>query len=483
MSKKALTLTRKQKKALNKVLRGVNGLNSLRFLLYGGAIRGGKTYWALITGLILCEIYPNSRWGVVRKDLSRIRGNTIPSFLKILDENKYIKGKLSYSPEIAYQHHNGSKLLFRGENIDKDRDLDKYKGFEVNGFIFEEINEVSQKMFWKAFERSGSWIIPNRKEQPAPVIMATCNPTQEWVKELIYDRWKNDTLPKEWEYIPAKISDNPYLPQAYKDSLKNLPRYEYEVYVEGNWDVRLKTGGEFLKSFQINEHIKYLDYDESETLHISIDSNVLPYIAISVWQLSKKENTWKAKKIKELPAEYPHNSARKSGKLLVKYLRKLNYNKKIYLYGDATTKAKNNIDDENRSFLTLFQKPVTDAGFNLEKRFFTKNPNVASTGEFINEIFENNIQGIEIVISEICKKTISDYIEVKEDLNGSMLKTRTKDPNTGASFEKYGHFLDTDRYFICKVFEEQFNKFRQRLTNYQDNTIPDPTNNFLSGGF
>jgi len=472
----------KQLQATKTTLQAISGLTDVALLLYGGAIRGGKTYWALITALMLCEIYPGSRWAVVRKDLQRIQENTIPSFNKILEENPFLHGTLKYSPYINYTYYNGSKILFRGENLDRDPDLDKYKGFETNGFIFEEMNEISLKMLWKGFERAGSWIIPNIETQPKPFIMGTCNPTQQWVKELIYDPYEAGTLRKNWVYIPAKITDNNKLPQTYIDSLKNLPRYEYMVYVEGNWNVRLKTGGEFFKAFEVENHIKNIYYDDKELIHVSIDSNVLPYIAISLWQVKKTVNGYKLKKFDEIPAEYPHNSARKAGKLLIEYLKKINYNQKIKLYGDSTTKARNNIDDENRSFFTLFNKPLKDAGYTVEDKFFSANPPVSATAEFINEIFENEIYSTSIEIGENCKKTISDYIEIKEDKDGGMLKKRTVNPETKASYELYGHFLDTDRYFICKVLEHEFNRFRLRLTNYKDETIPDMPESFILGG-
>ena len=54
-----------------------------RYLLYGGAIRGGKTIAILGLVLVLARIYKGSRWVVVRKDLPTIKRNTIPSFERI----------------------------------------------------------------------------------------------------------------------------------------------------------------------------------------------------------------------------------------------------------------------------------------------------------------------------------------------------------------------------------------------------------------
>ena len=59
------------------------------FILYGGAIRGGKSYWGLITLLMLCRVFPGSRWCVIRQDSERIRSTTIPTFSKILKKGKF----------------------------------------------------------------------------------------------------------------------------------------------------------------------------------------------------------------------------------------------------------------------------------------------------------------------------------------------------------------------------------------------------------
>ena len=124
-----------------KQLEAFTALQSERFnfILYGGAIRGGKSVWGLCSLLVLCEIYPGSRWCVVRENTDRIRTTTVPSFLKLSPH-----GKLRQNP-YEYRHHNNSTILFKGENIDRDPDLDAFKGLEVNGFLYEEINECQEQ--------------------------------------------------------------------------------------------------------------------------------------------------------------------------------------------------------------------------------------------------------------------------------------------------------------------------------------------------
>ena len=90
-----MEFTPKQTQALNLV-----STEKYNFVLYGGAIRGGKTVWGLGTLLILCELFPKSRWAVIRENSERLRKTTIPSFQK-LESN----GKLRQSP-YEYIHHN-----------------------------------------------------------------------------------------------------------------------------------------------------------------------------------------------------------------------------------------------------------------------------------------------------------------------------------------------------------------------------------------
>jgi len=453
-----LTVNKRQEIATNAV-----SSEKYNFIMYGGAIRGGKTFWGLSVLLILCVIYKGSRWCVIRQNTEKLRTTTIPSFNKIEPS-----GVLKSSP-YEYTHPNGSVILFKGENYDRDKDLDWMKGLEVNGFLFEEINECQEQTLNKAFERAGSWILP--KKQPKPIVLATCNPSFGWVKSLVYDRYKNSTLPPKWLYIPAKITDNPFLPQSYLESLQNLPKFEYEVFVNGNWDIQLKTGNEFFKEFELEKHVRFVNLEIDNTIHISIDSNVFPYIAVTVWQLSKDGEQWTIKQVHELPIKDPNNTARKAGLQVAKWLKSIGYKMSVYLYGDPTTTARNNINDDKKSFLDLFKEPINKE-FRIEQRFFRKAPPVAATGDFINAIFEAKIQDVEIVINEACKVSINDYIETKQDKDGTMLKKRITDPQTKISYEPNGHLLDSCRYFIIKAFETEFNKFQRRFSDYSDGSLP-----------
>ena len=216
----------KQKEFMDAVRSG-----KYRYLLYGGAIRGGKSYVAMATIIILARIFKGSRWAIVRKDLGRIRRNVVPTFEKIKPTN--FVGPLNKS-EWSYTCSNGSEILLVAESLKDDPDLDRFKGLEVNGFLLEEANELSEKTWNKCIERAGSWIIADG-QQPPPLILLTTNPADNWVKRVFYDPWKDGVLKPPYFYLPANIFDNPYIPQEYLESIKNLPPKEYRRFVEGDW--------------------------------------------------------------------------------------------------------------------------------------------------------------------------------------------------------------------------------------------------------
>jgi len=434
------------------------------FITFGGAIRGGKTYALLALFILLCKVFPGSRWAIVRKNLPTIKKNLYPSWNKIKPTN-FIKSHPMDQHICTFK--NGSQIIFFPESYDTDKDLDRWKGFEVNGFGFEEINECQQATLFKAFERAGSYIIKGLKIQPKPLIVATCNPTFGWFKDLVYTPWKNKTLKPSWHYIQSRIYDNvpllaeqpDYLPQL----KENLNHYEYEVFVEGNWDVQLKTGGEFLRNFELDQHVKAVTYDESTTVHISLDSNVYPYIAVTCWQLFRTDTGWKVKQVHEIPCEDPYNTASWAGKSIVKWLNDIGYNEKVFLYGDRSTKNRNNIDDNKRSFFQIVNETILNAGFKTVDKILSYAPSVSSIGDFVNAIFAGEVKGIDIVIGETCKKSINDYIETKTDKDGTILKIRVPHPTIeGITMEKNGHLTDTLKDFMVQAFYQEYQMYVNR---------------------
>jgi hypothetical protein len=204
-----------------------------RYLLYGGAIRGGKSYVSIGLAIMFAFWFPGSRWAIVRKDLPTLKKTTLPTYEKIAPAG--FCGPI-HKTDWVVKCANGSELIFFPASEQEDPELNRWRGLEVNGFFIEEINEIREATFNKAIERAGSWKCPDGKPNPPPLIVATCNPTKNWVKRKWYDPWRNGTLAAPWFYLPAKITDNPHLDPAYLESLKQMPAEAYRTFVEGSWD-------------------------------------------------------------------------------------------------------------------------------------------------------------------------------------------------------------------------------------------------------
>lgn len=206
-----------------------------RIVGFGGGIRGTKTWGSLASIIALCKIFPRSRWAVVRKDLPRLRQNTIPSFEKLRAKASGFVGPVNQSTWTSTCT-NGSQIIFFAESLDIDPDLSRWKGLEVNGFVLEEADELAERTFYKAIERAGAWIVPSG-EQPPPFIICTFNPCANWPKRIFYEPWKLGSIAAPYAFIPATQADNPYIATEQRDAWRSMPSFEYKRFVEGDWDV------------------------------------------------------------------------------------------------------------------------------------------------------------------------------------------------------------------------------------------------------
>jgi len=432
------------------------------FILYGGSIRGGKTFALLALFILLAKIYPGSRWAIIRKDLPVIKRNLFPSWNKI-KPTSFIEHENNELNTITFK--NKSQIIFFPESYEGDKDQNRWRGLEVNGIGFEEINECQQASFGKAFERAGSYVIKNAKHQPKPIVVATCNPTNGWIKELVYNHWKEGNLKPNWLYIQSRIYDNIPLLEAqpdYLQSLKdNLSHYEYQVFVEGDWEVQLKTGNEFLSGFDLEKHLAPVRVDKTLPYHISLDNNVYPHIAVTVWQFIKQPYGWLIRQVDELPVKPPGNNAGMAGAYINKFLKDNNNNERVYLYGDYSTKNSNTIDENGRSFFQIVDEKIRSAGYFTEDKMMP-HASPSSIADFINAIFNNEIPTLKIEIGENCKISINDYIETKKDKNGNIEKVNIAATQLAPAHQAHGHLTDTFKDMVVQAYRKEYEAYLNR---------------------
>lgn len=428
--------------------------NENNIVLYGGAIRGGKSYFLCLYAFTLAFKYPNSRWLFLRESLPTLKRTLLVTFNNLLQQGfqQYVKSFNEQTLTVTLT--NNTQFIFMAESYDTDKELNRFRGLEINGAFIDEVNEIQEATFDKCIERSGSWFhSPNCPSK----IVCTANPSQNWLKERIYDKWKNGNLPNGIAYVPAKITDNPHIPESYYEGLKMLPRFQYEVFVEGNWDIALKIGGEFYKCFELDTHIGPVRYNSELPLHISWDDNVNPYLPAGVFQIHSKDGRHEVHMLDEIIGKNPGNTIKA---VCAEFIRKYPTHKGgLFVYGDATAQKDDTKLEKGYNFFRLIMDELRD--YRPSLRVLRANPSVKMRGMWINTVFEKNIGNIHVSIAEHCKTTINDFVNIKEAPDGTKNKEMETDPKTKVRYQKWGHFTDLFDYFLCSAFANEFIRYQQ----------------------
>jgi len=238
---------------------------SYNYLAFAGDVRSGKTICILGILITLCKIYPNSRWVVVRKDLPTLKRTTLPTFNKYCNPSSF---RESFNrTDFIYTAVNQSQILFMPESISEDPDLNRFKGFEANGFFLNQPEELSINTFYTTSQRAGQWRI---KPMPPALLILDPNPNNTWFKSLFYDPWKEGTLKSKYYFQEAKISKNPHIGDEYIDLQRDtLPPELFKRYFCREWE-------EIDEAYQLVpfEYIKQCRDEvtcDDETLYMGVD--------------------------------------------------------------------------------------------------------------------------------------------------------------------------------------------------------------------
>lgn len=475
---------------------------SMRFIILYGGSSSGKSYSVAQT-ILIQTLMDGENTLVMRKVGASIQ-KTIYEDYKVAAKGLGIDHLFKFQQNTIKCLYNGAKIDFSGlDDPEKIKGISNYKRVhleELSEFEEPDLKQIRKRLRGKVGQQ----------------IICTFNPVSEtcWIKKKLFDteKWHDvpmtvviagETLPEELtkvksikinsvksilnprtrqieEHAPDMVViqstylnnfwvvgspdgtygyyDEQCIADFEKDRL-NDPDY-YNVYALGEWGV-IRTGSEFFGSFHRGRHSGEYQYNPNLPIHISVDNNVLPYISITYWQVDFSTDT-KIWQFHETCAESPNNTVKKSSKLVASYLKELHYYDKVYLHGDASTKAANSIDDEKRSWMDLFIDTLQKEGFEIEDKVGNKNPSVAMTGEFINAIFDGIVPGIDISIDESCTVSLEDYMSVQKDANGAILKTKVKNKTTMQTYEEHGHLSDTFRYVVIDLCSEEYTAFSNR---------------------
>jgi hypothetical protein len=224
-------------------------------LLYGGGAGGMKSWTICLWSIFQCRNYPGIRIGLGRKEISRLKQTTLITLLREVHPKLGIK-----EADYKYNDHSNNITYVNSSSIllvdlapePSDPNFDKFGSLNLTHTIIEEIGEVEQKARDIFTSRKNRYL--NKEYGIVGKSIATCNPSQNFVKAEYYKPYKNlgGGEFQKWEYgnvfvkgveqpayrafIRSLVTDNPFIDRNYIESLRRLPETERKRLLEGNWD-------------------------------------------------------------------------------------------------------------------------------------------------------------------------------------------------------------------------------------------------------
>lgn len=217
-----------------------------RFIGYGGARGGGKTWSVRMKAMLLASRYAGIKILIVRRSFQELRDNHIlPLQMELRDIARWKE------QEKRFIFPNGSYIRFG--YCSAERDVLQYQGQEFDIIFIDEATQLTEYQFqtFKGCLRGVSGY-PKR-------MYLTCNPGgvgHAWVKRLFIDRlYHGDERADDYEFIQAKVTDNPVLMERdpeYIRMLESLPYELREAWLNGSWDV---FAGQYFSEWDRDVHV------------------------------------------------------------------------------------------------------------------------------------------------------------------------------------------------------------------------------------
>lgn len=213
-----------------------------RYVGYGGARGGGKSWSVRTKAKLLALRYPGIRLLIVRRSYPELINNHINTL------RQECLGVAKYNDrDKVLRFLNGSVIDFM--YCERDRDLDRLQGVEYDVIFLDEATQLSEyQMRAIAACLRGVNSFPKR-------MYFTCNPGGQghaYIKRVFIDRrFENGENPEDYVFIQALVQDNKALMSAqpeYVAQLEALPGHLREMWLEGRWDV---FAGQFFEDFRL----------------------------------------------------------------------------------------------------------------------------------------------------------------------------------------------------------------------------------------
>lgn len=217
-----------------------------RFIAYGGARGGGKSWAVRKKAPLLALNYPGIEILILRRTYPELREN------HILPMQSELAGIATYRElDKAFTFPNDSRIKFG--YCASESDVLQYQGQQYAIIFLDEATQFTEFQFETLYATNrGANDFPKR-------MYLTCNPGgvgHAWVKRLFIDReYRPSEKPENYRFIAATVYDNHELMEKdpeYVHMLESLSPGLREAWLLGSWDV---FAGQYFREWDPSVHI------------------------------------------------------------------------------------------------------------------------------------------------------------------------------------------------------------------------------------
>lgn len=226
-----------------------------RYVAYGGARGGGKSWAVRVKAVLLCGHWPGIKVLIVRRTYAELYNNHIAPLMGMLN------GVARYNKtDKEFRFKSGSSIKFGYCN--NDGDLLQYQGAEYDVIFFDEAAQLQEKWL-RDIDVTVRGV--NGFPKRTYFTLNPGGPSHGYFKRLFVDRqFRPEEKPEDYSFIQALVTDNAALMAAqpeYLDNLRNLPPAQRAAWLDGRWDV---YEGQFFEEFRDDP----AHYDDRRWTHV-----------------------------------------------------------------------------------------------------------------------------------------------------------------------------------------------------------------------
>lgn len=233
--------------------------------LYGGATRGGKTFFVKLALIHWCSRIPGLQCDIFRLNYDDVIANYMdgPDGFPVL-LNQWERDGLVTINKTEIRFWNGSLISL--EHCSSDKAMSKHQGIEKHVRIFDEATQIPERRIkwlsgWVTMSEAMLEKVPDEWKGKFPKIICTANPigpSAGFFRRVFVKARARESIEKvgafKLQYIPAKVDDNPSvdatttrerIAEAVDDSTA-------DALLNENWDANT---GDFIKEYNEEKHV------------------------------------------------------------------------------------------------------------------------------------------------------------------------------------------------------------------------------------